>query len=161
MRIYLLLFCCCFLIGCASNYKSASEVSAATKVISDPYTKTTSILGSNIDVRWPRGYGRYKLAGGEYSGGYLVVLANHLDWAFLDSAIDRDSTIFPTEVMERKVEYPWCREIVRVKMSKDYLQKATKSGIDVKIMGKGGDIVVVVPAHYVEGFLLKMEGASR
>jgi hypothetical protein len=76
----------------------------------------------------------------------------------LDTAIDRNGSTFQVVEADRQVERGWCEESVMVMLAKAYLEKAASAGLDIKVIGKRGSVVVILPADYISEF---MEKASR
>ena len=124
----------------------------------DPYTHAKYVHSPKFNLEWPKGYGFCFLSANADKDGKLyslVLFAKHLNWVFLDSASDRNGNTFQVVKMDSQADSGWCEESVTVMLTKFDLEEAALVGLDIKVIGKRGDVVVVLPASYVSGFLAK------
>ena len=87
----------------------------------------------------------------------LVVKATFLNnvggWRFLEQAFDSQGTQLTTKVVSRDADEYGVAETVAIEMPIEYLVAHSRSGLDIKIIGSRGDLLIKLPGSYVQGFL--------
>lgn len=153
--------------GCAPTvYRSAEQVTAASTVYRDDYAKYTSIKApligypgphTNYDVRRAECFLRTVVtdSGARTDQLYLVYVAG--DWSFLNRAHDRSGRSLDVIMIDRDIGYSHIEEDVAIVLDDAYLRNAALYGIDIQVAGDRGATTVRVPAHYVKGFLIKLD----
>ena len=77
-------------------------------------------------------------------------------WRFFDRACDANGNRFRFNEIDHEVtSSAWTKETFAVDLSREYLDIAKSSGLDIKVIGKRGEKIFVLPAFYIEGFLKK------
>jgi PDZ domain len=88
------------------------------------------------------------------SVGLQVYFNRSNGWRFYDRAIDRDGKALVVDVLARNVQYgSTVTEQFMAKLSVPYLQSHRDTGLDIRFDGKGGSLVVQLPASYVQAML--------
>lgn len=152
------------LASCVSQpvYNTAEEVAAATRLERDDYAKTTWVKSPL--VRYGRGFDRCFLRTLVADSGVqldqLYVIHTPIEWAFLDRANDSDGRALEVTVIDRDVSSSQygvsLAEHVAVALDREYLQEAAGKGLDIKVRGNHGSTIVVLPPHFVQGYLERL-----
>ena len=130
----------------------------------DPYAKATTLatekytvpdLGSFFDPMSAKAWLWVILDPGFTPSVGLQVYFNRSNgWRFYDRAIDRDGKALVVDVLARNVQYgSTVTEQFMAKLSVPYLQNHRDTGLDIHFDGKGGSLVVQLPASYVQAML--------
>lgn len=156
-----LCFACC-LFGCATDVSTPLAVKNAISVSSDVYLGTTTYIGPKVEVAnvgsWlNQGFAMTWLSSTRSKDAdyfYIQVYLHSKQWAFLDSAYDRQQIKFPVTVISRNIESGLSiNESVAIKVSRTYLHEKSQTGVDIKVLGSKGALQILIPPHYVQGFL--------
>lgn len=165
--VFALLVSALLMAGCASTVSSPQEAASKTSVTYDPYAGATAITGPWMDLGGFPNITRYTLRAAVDKSGEIkfVQLYVHqwsqLGWYFLQSASDIEGVAHPVIVIDRQVESGAnVSEHVGISLSREYLAARRHSGLNFRLNGKRGDIIIQVPAAYVDGFLQKLEGTQ-
>jgi len=152
------------LAGCA-NTSDPRAVANATRINFDPYSQLTSVWAATvIGSDFPNSIS-YDLRAGIPTRGqsFLQLYVRYwsqLGWYFLSSASDVEGTVLPLVQIDRNVDQSAnVEEIVGVTLSRDYLENHKSSGLNIRIAGQRGSVVVKVPGAYVAGFLARFDDA--
>lgn len=164
MRHILSLVGLVLLVGCSAPIpKSADDVFAGTRVTTDPYAALTVYTSAPMHVEqigswFNAGFALASLQAAEQKSGDtstgMLIYYNSQSWSFFTSALDLDQTAFPVTQLERAVQ-PDATVVERflVNVPTDYLRKHTETGLNIKVYGSRGAIIVTLPGYYVQGFL--------
>jgi hypothetical protein len=158
------------LAGCAATQlNSAEAVYAGTEITRDTYKGTTWIVspGSSSVVQSKNGTGYV------FEDVYLRVLASakpeplyqlYMDatcreWKFFDRLYDSRGNRLDFVSIDRRVDSSGAsvREIFAANLTRQYLDTARFSGLNVKAVGSRGEHVFTLPPHYVVGFLNRVD----
>ncbi len=153
--IIITLFAFIVLWGCATPLKTASDVQSGCRLKEDPYEKTTWISSPYQFVFDNPSYLiRVLVKDNDVAFYQLYIDEIFSEWAFIDSAHDIQGRSFDVVEIKREVtQSASVREIVGVELSRNYLDEAAVSGINMKLKGRYGSAIAQVPAFYVKGFL--------
>jgi len=143
------------LASCSNNIPmTADSIQSNVIVKDDPYLKMRIIeaprIGNILDTN-------YRLTRGIRDG--LVVDQIFVDyaaenWAFLNSAHDIDGRALNVSSAGRDVEPDaTISEMISVELPPGYLEKHADMGLNIRIDGQKGEMLVVIPPPYVQGFL--------
>ncbi|MBU3626604.1 PDZ domain-containing protein [Polynucleobacter sp. JS-Safj-400b-B2] len=130
----------------------------------DQYAKVTTLatekftipdLGSFVDPMFAKAWLSVILDPGfAPSAALQVYFYRSHGWRFYDRAIDRDGKALAVDVLARNVQYGGAVvEQFMAKLSVPYLQSHRDAGLDIRFDGKGGSLVVQLPASYVQAML--------
>lgn len=143
------------------NWNDPSFVSGQVKMDRDNYQKVTHYLGPNSsDMPWAEveALRAFKRDNGPI--GYQVYLRHRYvgEWRFYDVAFDSNGVQLELVKISQKVlscSGGRCshEEDVALNVSREYLERASKDGINVQLSGRNGAQVFTIPHGYVEGFL--------
>jgi hypothetical protein len=148
---------------------SAQEVLAGSKY--DEYTKATGIAtqnyvlpGEDIGSSFSHSKTAYALLmanvtdAGQESITLRVVYTDFNGWAFLAVAHDSDGGVLPVKVVSRDVESgSRVKEEISVDLARGYLVSHLETGLNIRVDGKDGQIVVKLPPKYVAAFMKQLE----
>jgi hypothetical protein len=83
-------------------------------------------------------------------------------WKYYRSAHDSDGNRLDLNVLERKkVDEERASEDFTITLSREYLSKAKSNGLDIRAYGDKGNRVFILPAFYIEGFLMKVDNVLQ
>ena len=155
------LFIIFLLIGCAGvRYETTDQVAQATKVIKDPYTNTTWVNSPPVncgDSIGDKCYFRTAFINEKFAFYQLVLKIMNKGWLFLDTAYDIQGNRLDLKVLDRKVlSGGVVREVVGIKLADPYMAQAVVNGMNIKVIGKRGQIIVKLSGGYVFGYLQKV-----
>ena len=160
------------LSGCAAkqlNLTDPSEIAAKIQVQRDTFKQTTMFEGPNcapnpretiILLRAWKPFNSDDLTYQLYlSDEYTYeIMRGGVGWRFYATTHDSEGIALPTTQISRAVN--WCgryvcsyREIVGATVTRPYLDAHKDQGITIKVSGKGGENIFVVPATYIQAFL--------
>lgn len=161
MRKFLVLLA--FVFAPAVN---AAEVKTIAKY--DEYSKATGIATAAFDVP---GIGSFldpssmavHLAGNVTDGGkegmWLSGAYSGADWKFFGSAQDVDGNVLPLTVDDRRVLGAGrIVENFSITVTRPYLESHRDSGINLRVNGKYGAVIVKLPGDYVAAFMNSLVG---
>jgi hypothetical protein len=151
---------------------SASEILIASK--HDDYTKSTGIAtqnyvlpGEDIGSSFWHATTAYALLmgnvtdAGQESMSLRVVYTDPNGWAFLSVTHDSEGVVLPLDVISHEVESgSRISEEISIRLPRGYLASHVKTGLNIRVDGKKGQIFVKLPANYVEGFVKQLEVAE-
>lgn len=149
------------LVGCAVEpaYTTSLQVAQACLVRSDPYTKVTTLNGPRV-AYGKYGLGAYLLSAnrtGADKQSFLLVRewrTSSDGWMFLENAHDSTGHSLVTHVLSRDVgDGGTIDESLSVELPKGYLAAHAQSGLNIRLDGQKDNLLVIVPAYYVQGFL--------
>lgn len=165
MRILAIAASLMLLPGCYSlaRYGTAEKVAAASTVEHDEYEGTTWVEAPAVwyDAWLNKCFLRNLTMGGRTRTNQLYVMYERSHWAFLDRAADSEGRTLKTLVIDRSAFGYTIFEDVAVELTDEYLENAARDGLDIQLSGKAGSTVVKLPAHYVRGFLDRVEEISH
>ncbi len=151
------------LAGCA-NTNNPAAVAKATTTLHDPYTRQTFVTGDLVKERNYLGFSKllYRLEAEIRNGNEpnirLYVGSNSAEHGFLYSASDIDATVLPVaQVNTELTANARADENVALTLSRPYLESHKTSGLDIRIGGNRGALIVKVPGPYIAGFLAKLD----
>lgn len=151
---------------------SAQEVLVASN--RDDYTKSIGIATQNyvlpsedIGSSFLHGATAYAVLmgnvtdAGQESMSLRVVYTNFNGWVFLAVAHDSDGTALPLDVINREVESgSRISEEISIRLSRPYLASHVESGLNIRVDGKKGQILIKLPARYLAAFVQQLELAE-
>jgi hypothetical protein len=152
--------------GCApfeSPYSKPQQVAANVTRSSDQYTRVSKIAARPIPIVDFPNTSTAQLVSlqGRSNEIDLVVQAIFLHnaggWRFLEQAFDSQGTQLATKVVSQDSDESGVTETVAIAVPKEYLVAHSQSGLDIKIVGRRGDVLIKLPASYVQGFLLALQ----
>ena len=155
------------LSGCGppQKYRTADEVYTKTISTHDAYKKATWVKSPTVRVYHPyqtpysTGYSdlllRTLVVEGRSEFHQLYVTFYGYDWIFFNRAYDINGNQLKFTKIDRVVASLGIQEDFVITLAEDYLESATKSGLNIKFVGKRGERVVTLGPHYVEGYLKK------
>jgi membrane-associated protease RseP (regulator of RpoE activity) len=142
------------------------EVAKATQVKFDPYTNFYSVSGMNLDLggfpnitkTWMRG-GFDKSGKNEYIQLY-VYHWSQTGWKFLSEASDITGTRLIVHRLDREVNYDAAvEEHIAIDLPRDFLESRKTQGLNIRVLGSKGSLIVEVPGSYIVGFLERFDSA--
>ena len=155
------------LVGCATTVKTSEQVKEKTQVDYDPYAKVFTITGMKMSSLNLGTITYYRLRGGfEKTGAneFFQLYVYHWsqsDWKFLHSASDVSGQAFYLRQLDRQVDSSAnVIEEVAVDLPRGYLERHLSSGLNMRILGQRGSIIVTLPPDYIKGFLEKYGNAK-
>lgn len=157
-----------FLAGCATTVSSPQQVTDATQVKFDPYSNRYSVSGMqmnrggfpNITRFWLRG-GFDKTGGTEFIQLY-VYHWSQTGWNFFSQASDITGTPLNLRQLDREVNTnATVEEQVAIDLPRDFLESRKTQGLNIRLLGSKGSLVVEVPSAYIIGFLEKYDTALK
>jgi hypothetical protein len=124
----------------------------------DPYTRTTSIDGQShrhntlFDLdKW-----EYWLSAAIINGiprnPILMFSTDTPGWYFFDRAADIDGNPLPVIQGNRQLQIGGVQEVIGIELTPQYLADHRTTGFNLKIMGRRGERIVVVPPDVVATF---------
>jgi len=154
--------------GVADSNLTAEWVSANSKIERDDFKQSTSVRGPDFEEKVDREGSYYRthiraMLAKNGAERIQIYVATHLDgsWRNFRVAHDQDGIPLVVSKMARKKQ---CKEEGCVyyehfgmMISTEYLEARVRNGIDLVVSGPGGEMSVVIPASYVEGFLNRID----
>jgi hypothetical protein len=149
--------------GCA-NTTDPAIVGKMTKSIYDPYLKQTTVLADMVIKRNYFGVDRllYRLKA-EIRNGADPVLQLYVGTDYDDSGVfyfasDIDAIVLPVlQINSQTADKAPAAENVAVTLSRPYLDSHKTTGLNIRLTGNRGSLIVEVPGPYIEGFLAKLD----
>jgi len=146
--------------GCATSVTTADESTKGTTTSYDQYLHAYTVTGLQLDLGDFPNITKYQLRGGFDEHGdreFFQLYLDHWDqfgWRFLDSTFDTDGHALSTTILSRTVKADAAvDEIVAIDLSRQYVVDHLEKGINVKLFGQSGSVVIVLQPIYVQGFL--------
>ena len=150
------------MLSACVNTSDPNAVSSATQASFDPYTKQMSVISktAQMDGAFPN-IGSYNLQYRYKSGAEPVVQLyfeywSQLGWYFFSSASDIDAIALPVAELDKTVGSGSVTETIIMTISEQYLANHRTSGLNIRVNGKRGAVILNVPGPYVDGFLKKL-----
>lgn len=150
----------------------SDKIFKETRVETDDSRKLTWIIGPSVEVSTGREHELCfaHLKGVATSSQFQLIASYHArDWNFFDRAYDREGERLEFVKIDRQTEKTRYRSKLRsewyesathetfgIMVSREYLEKASNQGMDIKVRGKRGEQIIKIPAFYIEGFLKKV-----
>jgi len=75
----------------------------------------------------------------------------------LHQAFDNQGTELETKVVSQDQNDYAVTESIAITLSRGYLVSHAQSGLDMKLVGDNGAVIIKIPAAYVQGFLLALK----
>jgi hypothetical protein len=153
-------------IGCGpTKHITADDAYTHTTSKYYHYKKSTWINGPTMRVS----HATQKLYSTEYSDVFLRTLVVRekikfqqlyvtfygLDWVFFNEAYDINGNKLEFVQLDRTFDSPGVVEHFTITFPRGYLESVTKSGINIKCVGKKGERVVTLEPTHIEGYLKK------
>lgn len=140
---------------------TADDVFLNTSVAVDGYRKTTWIKGplfrSSYNITNTI-FLRCLVQEENVSFYQLYISDKKQDWRFYNSAYDlKGKKLNFVQIDHEVTSGAMTKEDFAISLTKDYLTENTQTGLNIKIYGKRGDVVLSLPPHYIQGFLRKVE----
>lgn len=134
----------------------------------DGYSKATGLatekykipdVGSFLDPAFAYATLRaYVSDAGTESMDLLIYYSGANGWKFYSTALDSDGNSLSVREIDRQVEYGTSiNEQFAASLSRPYLEAHQKYGLNIRFNGKYGNLVVKLPADYVQVFLQHLE----
>jgi hypothetical protein len=168
-----LIICFSFLIltGCATTIpiKTADDVFNNSVVEIDPYQKTTWINSptfSNFDgTGYYYAYLRALLTDKRYVDFYqLYVSDTSSNWRFYDRAYDsKGRKLDFLNINHQVTNNAMTEESFAIEFGRDvdYLERAKSDGLNIKVVGKQGERIIILPGFLFDGFLRKVDDYTK
>ena len=162
LKIMYIVFIALFFAGCATFPKTSSEVYSGSSISDDPYTKLISVTSPRVssgavDAIILVAMKSYKDQN-QHTTYSLLVVDYSENWIFYKSARDINGNVLDVRTMDRKVlGAGLIRESFCIFLSREYLDSASTSGMDIRLEGKRGSNKIFLPAYFIEGFLKKVD----
>jgi hypothetical protein len=157
-------------LGCAASVGTPDSVARSSRVEVDSFKKAITVASPR--VRGEMGRGRYealirgiRLTREAAETFQIYVATNHFDdWHHYRTAWDEDGSEFAVSRIgsDARCASFGCRHIedVGVEVSREYLEARRSHGVRLKLSGPGGEVVIEIPAGYVDGFLNRFDDAT-
>jgi hypothetical protein len=167
-RILSLLFVAVLLIslGCATVVSSPQQVNEATKVSLDPYDNYYSVSGMKLDLGGFPNITKVYMRGGFDKTGtneFIQLYVFHWSqtgWNFFDQASDISGTPLDVHQLGRQVKSGTVvEEHVAIDLPRDFLESRKNQGLNIRLLGSKGYLIVEIPSPYLTGFLEKYDSA--
>lgn len=170
------LICLAFLLlaGCAMTppIKTSNDVFMRSSIYNDPYKKTTWIRSPMFINHDPflQGMGSYYaflrvLVNDRYVTFYQFYISDSDEnWRFFNRAYDSNGNKLDFVEIDHQIKSSQSvrmQEDFTINLSREYLDGAKNSGLNIKAVGKRGEKIFVLPGYYVEGFLKKVDEYTR
>lgn len=130
------------------------------KSVYDPYTTSYKVTGK--EFKTDRDTAALFRAGLSKSGdlAYCQLYVHHASidgWKNLDAAFDIEANKLPAQRISSTVVGGWECEDVAVDLTRNYLGAHRENGLNIKLKGTRGELIVIVPSLFVRGFLSGLE----
>lgn len=149
--------------GCATTTaqlipETAEAVASTTKVTTDPYTKHTLYEAEPLVLNGASYRLRYVTAADDAPSLGVLVDAEGPQWRFLETGHDSNGRTLEVSVLDRVVRGPHAlMERMMVYLTVDDLRAYHDGGMSFRLDGQRGQIELVLPPYYVQGFLRAIE----
>jgi hypothetical protein len=153
--------------GCAGfelNSTDPNAVASGVTRTSDPYTQVTKISARPIPMvlDFPNTATAYLVAfEGRRREVDLVVQCVFSNGAgggrSLHQTFDSHGTELETKVVSQDQNDYAVTESIAITLSRAYLVSHAQSGLDMKLIGDTGAVIIKIPAAYVQGFLFALK----
>jgi hypothetical protein len=153
-------------VGCAAPPANRQEATQRTQVKFDPYTQAYAVTGPQLDLGGFPNITKVWMRGGFDKEGrtafvQLYVLHwSQTGWKFLRSANDVTGTPLNVRQLDREVQRGGnVEEHVAIDLPRAFLEERKVSGLNIRVDGSKGSLIVEVSGVYVAGFLAKFDEA--
>jgi len=153
------------LSSCATAPRTASATASATITRHDPYAASDIIIAPQVSVvPFPNSGWAYLVAKLDPTQkitllGLSVDLHSQTGWYFLSSAADIEGHQLQYVSTKRATEMLVTVGTVEsgaVPLTLDYLNTHASRGLNIRILGQNGNVIVKLPPPYVQGFLSRI-----
>ena len=164
MKTLLVLAIAVALCGCATKVVRTKEDAASLcRVSQDTYQKFTRVESTKYKIA-----GAYEctfelvatrdFTGKEINYGMRIETYSGRDWFFFERAVDSDGTPVILSVSDRQVGYGGSTyEYLTLVFEGEYLREHAGRGLDIKVMGQRGQMIVRVTPEVLTGFLERVK----
>ena len=145
---------------------------AGLRTATGVYTHTSSSIDSDAKIAWIKGPTDKKYFADYGTSGYADVFLRTLvkdghdthqlyvafrdeDWVYFSRAYDSNGNELKFIEIKRQKVTAGITEHFAATLSNDYLESATRKGLEVRFVGKRGEREVYIRPHYVKGYLKK------
>jgi len=158
----LILLTLVFFYGCEAGQMTAREIHYFTAVKPSPSGESALVQGPTAKIYFSytgaTGYADVFLRTFVREGPdlhQLYVAFRDQNWVFFNQAYDKDGNKLEFTEIDRKEVTAGITEHFAAKLSDEYLESATDTGLEVKFLGKQGERTVRLRSRYVRGYLQK------
>jgi len=139
-----------------------SDVFSNSTVLKDSYQSTTLIESPAYYQAQGVGGHRLSLQAKFNSVGNIAYSLQVQDsqasgWRFFDRAYDSNGKKLEFIDINHDVTLGITSETFAINLPRSYLENAATESINIKVFGENGEKLILVPNHYVEGFLQKID----
>jgi len=139
-----------------------SDVFSNSTVLNDSYQSTTLIESPGVFQAQGMGGHRLSLQAkfnsvGDISYSLQVQDSQASGWRFFDRAYDSNGQKLEFIDIDHDVTLGITSEFFSINLSRSYLDNAAIESINIKVFGENGESLILLPNHYVEGFLQKID----
>ena len=145
---------------------------AGLRTATGVYTHTNASINSDAKIAWIKGPTDKKYFADHGASGYADVFLRTLvkdghdthqlyvafrdeDWVYFSRAYDSKGNELKFIEIKRQKVTAGITEHFAATLSNDYLESATRKGLEVRFVGKRGEREVHIRPHYVKGYLKK------
>lgn len=153
-------------LGCATVVSSPQQVTDATKVKFDPYSDFYSISGMKLDLGGFPNITRVHMRGGFNKSGdnefvqLYVFYWSQTGWKFFNQASDISGTPLNVHQLARNINSSTSiEEHIAIDLPREFLENRKTQGLNIRILGSKGSLIVEIPSSYLIGFLEKYDSA--
>jgi len=155
-------------LGCATVVSTPQQVTEATKVSFDPYDNYYSVSGMKLDLGGFPNITKVYMRGGFDKTGtneFIQLYVFHWSqtgWNFFDRASDISGTPLDVHQLARQVKSGRVvEEHIAIDLPRDFLENRKNQGLNIRVTGVNGYLIVVIPSPYIIGFLEKYDSALK
>ena len=154
--------------GCATTVSSPQQVTDATKIKFDPYANSYSVSGMQLDTGSFPNITKIRMRGGfDKSGGneFIQLYVFHWSqtgWKFFNQASDISGTSLNVRPLSRDVNSnATVEEHIAIDLPRDFLESRKNQGLNIRLLGNRGKLIIEIPSAYIIGFLEKYDSALK
>lgn len=166
LSLFLLSFI--FLSGCATTVSNPQQVTDATQIKFDPYANSYSVSGMQLDTGGFPNITKIRMRGGfDKSGGneFIQLYVFHWSqtgWKFFNQASDISGTPLNVRPLGREVRSnATVEERIAIDLPRDFLESRKNQGLNIRLLGSRGSLILEIPSAYIIGFLEKYDSALK
>jgi len=152
-----------FLMSTACGTLKTSSAVFVDSTVAEDYYQSTVLIESPVFYQ-AQGYGVHLISlrakiNIEADIAYQLHIQDSqaVGWRFFDRAYDINGEKFEFVDIDHDVTLGVTSEIFAINLTRKYLDKAVTESINIKVFGEDAEKVILVPSHYVEGFLQKVD----
>lgn len=154
--------------GCATVVTDSQQVTNKTKAVFDPYSQTNSVVGMelklggfpNITTAWMQS--SFNKAGDNEKICLFVYHWSQTGWLFLNNASDISGTVLAVRVVSREVRAnASVEETITIDLPRAFIEGRKNQGLNIRVSGTQGFLIVNVPGVYIQGFLEKHDATTK